>query len=360
MTFFAMVHYLGYSRIVKKLHISDRSRKWLTGLLIFNFLAIGGYVAARYALNIPNLLYLLLSLSIGVGFVLLISLIFYELLHLFQRIAPFDQEKRDFFKRTSDLGFLSLGSAYMGAAVYGGNKQPVVEYVTIDQQRFEGKSYRIVQLSDMHIGGLIEKEFVRHCVEMTNALKPDLVAITGDLTDMQIEEIAGAVDELAGLKSRYGTYYIPGNHEYFHGLEPTLAYLETLGIHVLGNRAMPVADFWVAGVYDVFGYRYGNYMPDIRKATQNIPENADVLLLAHQPRFIEDLDGFRPALMLSGHTHGGQIWPFGYLVELVQPYLKGLHLIGENAHIYVNSGVGFWGPPMRLGTQAEITCIDWS
>lgn len=359
-TFFAMVHYLGYSRIIKHLHVKQRSRRLLTWLLGVNFLFILGYVAARYLLYMPKWLYFVLSLSVGIGFVLLVSLVFYEFLHLLQRLIPFEDEKRRFFKRASDLGFLSLGSAYVGTSVYEGSKRPVVRQIRLEHQRFGGEKYRIVQISDMHIGGLVERAFVRESVSMINALEPDLVVITGDLTDMAIGQISDAIDEFRGLRSRYGTYYVPGNHEYFHGIEETLAYLEKMGIHVLGNRAVPIGKFWIVGVYDVFGFRSGKYVPDITEATKSVPHGAHTLLLAHQPRYLEHLGAFEPSLMLSGHTHGGQIWPFGHLVKLVQPYLKGLHPLGENRHIYVNSGIGFWGPPMRLGTSAEITCIDWS
>ncbi len=355
-----MIHYLGYSRIVKKLHVREKTKRWLVWLLIINMLGIMGYIAARYIVYLPKAFYFLLSLSIGVGFVLFISLILYEVLHLLQRTLPFKEEKRAFFKRVSDLGFLSLGSAYIGASIYEGTKRPVVEYVTVDQKRFNGKSYRIVQISDMHIGGVIDRDFVRESVTTINRLGPDLVVITGDLTDMPIDKISEAVDELSELKSRFGTYYIPGNHEYFHGIGTTLAYLKKMGIKVLENSAEQIEDFWIVGVYDLFGYRYGKYVPDIKQATQVLPESAHSLLLAHQPRYLEDLEGFKPSLMLSGHTHGGQIWPFGHLVKLVQPYLKGLHALDQGRHIYVNSGIGFWGPAMRLGSASEITCIEWS
>ncbi|MEA3372838.1 MAG: metallophosphoesterase [Campylobacterota bacterium] len=359
-TFFALVHYLGYSRIVKKLHVKEITVKWLTWLLVLNFIGITGYVAARYLLYLPQALYFMLSLSVGVGFILFVSLILYEVLHLLQRSLPFRDEKRAFFKRVSDLGFLSLGTGYIGASVYEGSKRPVVEYVSVDQKRFDGQSYRVVQISDMHVGGLIDHDFVRESVATINRLNPDLVVITGDLTDMPIEKITEAVDELAHLESRFGTYYIPGNHEYFHGIEATLAYLKKIGIKVLENSAEQIEAFWIVGVYDVFGYRYDKYIPDIKEATKELPEDAHSLLLAHQPRYLENLEGFKPSLMLSGHTHGGQIWPFGHLVKLVQPYLKGLHALDNDRHIYVNSGIGFWGPAMRLGTEAEITCIDWS
>jgi predicted MPP superfamily phosphohydrolase len=356
-----MVHYLAYTRIVSHLHVRVSTKKALNYFLILNMIAIIGYLLSRYLLSPPKLLYFILSLSIGIGFILFMAILFYEFLHLIQRHTPFSEEKRAFFKRSSDLGFLGLGSAYLGAAALEGSKDPVVQFVEVNQNRFEGKSYRIVHISDMHIGGLIDREFVAKSVKTINALNPDLIAITGDLSDAHVDKIKDAIDELAHLKSRFGTYYVVGNHEYFHSLEATISYLKTLGIHVLENSSELINnDFYVAGVYDIFGFRALHHIPDISRAMEGIPQEAPTLLLAHQPKYVEFLEGHTPSLILSGHTHGGQIWPFHYLVNLAQPYLKGLYPLGENRHIYVNSGIGFWGPPMRLGAQAEITCLEWS
>lgn len=358
--FFAMVHYLAYTRVIHRMHVKVRTKKFIKYLLILNLLVIIGYLASRYTLSPPKILYFLLSLGIGVGFVLFIGTIFYEVLHLLQQYTPFSEEKRTFFKRTTDIGFLTFGSAYIGTALVEGSKDPVVKFVDVKQNRFNGKTYTIAQISDMHIGGLIDKEFVAKSVHMINHLNPDIIVITGDLSDTHVDVIKEAIDELRHLKSRYGTYYIVGNHEYFHSLEETVSHLKTLGIHVLENSFVQIEDFYIAGVYDLFGYRFGSHLPDITKAMKDIPSDAPTLLLAHQPKYVEFLEGFTPSLILSGHTHGGQIWPFEYLVRLAQPYIKGLYTLDSNRHIYVNSGIGFWGPPMRLGSSAEITCISWS
>lgn len=358
--FFAMVHYLSYTRMFHRMHIKNQTKQIIRYLLIFNILIIIGYLASRYTLSTQKSLYFLLSLGIGIGFVLFISLILYELLHLVQHHTPFSDEKRYFFKRTSDIGFLALGSAYIGGAIIEGSKDPLIVHVNVPQNRFNGKTYTIVQISDMHIGGLIDQAFVAKSVKMINSLNADLVVITGDLSDAHVNTIQAAINELGHLKSRFGTYYVPGNHEYFHSLEETITHLKTLNIHVLENSSVKIEDFYIVGVYDLFGYRYGSHEPDIVQAMKEVPNNVPTLLLAHQPKYTEFLGSYTPSLILSGHTHGGQIWPFQYLVQLAQPYLKGLYPLDDNRHIYVNSGIGFWGPPMRLGSHSEITCIRWS
>ena len=358
--FFIAVHYLVYRRIILSMQIGLRSKYFLRLFLIFNFFGIMGYVLTRYYINVPQWLYFILSLSIGVGFTLVIGLVLYETLHLFLRFMPMDEGRRDFFKRSSDIGFLSLGAAYVGSGVAEGSKMPKVLHINAHQGRF-ATPYRIAQLSDMHIGGLIEQEFVRRSVTLVNDLHPDLVVITGDLVDAPVAQLKAAVDELKNLKSRFGTFFVVGNHEYFHDIEATITYLKSIGITVLENENTLIDNaFHICGVYDLFGIRYGSLKPDITKAYEGVPKEMPTLLLAHQPSYINLLKGFEPSLILSGHTHGGQIWPLGYVVRLIQPYLKGLHLIGEKRHIYVNSGIGFWGPPMRLGSHSEITLINWS
>lgn len=221
------------------------------------------------------------------------------------------------------------------------------------------KHYKIVQLSDIHIGGLIDKSFIHKIVTRVNALNPDLVVITGDLVDIDLIHAKETLDELKGLNSRYGTYFILGNHEYFHDTKGIIKAVKNLGIKVLENENVYIGDkeegFNLAGVYDVFGYRTKTYVPQISEALHDLKDSPTVLL-AHQPKYIEEVTD-SVDLMLSGHTHGGQIYPFRFLVQLAQPYIEGLHHHNEKLQIYVNKGTGFWGPPMRLGASSEITEI---
>jgi predicted MPP superfamily phosphohydrolase len=238
-----------------------------------------------------------------------------------------------------------------------------IEVQTVDVKLKDLKQpYLIVQLSDVHIGGLVDATFIKNLVTKVNALKPDLVAITGDLVDVKLEFALPALKELTKLNSTYGTYFCVGNHEYFHGLEAIIKTVKSLGITVLENENLYIGEkgkgFNLAGVYDIFGYRINQYEPDLVEALKGKDKHSPTVLLAHQPRFIDEVFGVD--LMLSGHTHGGQIYPFKYLVKLAQPYISGLHQHDKRLQIYVNKGTGFWGPPMRLGSDSEITLLKLS
>jgi len=173
---------------------------------------------------------------------------------------------------------------------------------------------------------------------------------------MDISKITLPLEELKGLKSKYGTYFVVGNHEYFHGLEEIIEAVKDLGIRVLENENVYIGDkdegFNLAGVYDIFGYRASHHEPDLNAALKGT-SNSPTILLAHQPKYVNEVVGVD--LMLSGHTHGGQLYPFRFLVKLQQPYIIRLHQHNKNLQVYVNKGTGFWGPPMRLGSTAEIT-----
>jgi predicted MPP superfamily phosphohydrolase len=357
--FFTAVHYLAYSRIVRRLHLRRRVRRLLSGLLALNGLGVLSYVGGRYFFDLPAPLYFLASLSIGIGFLLFVGILAYELLHALQHHLPVNEERRAFFKQASDATFVGLGAAYIGTGLFNGETRPKIFRVRVDQGHFSSP-IRIAQISDLHIGGLIDRSFVRQIVEMINREAVDLVAITGDLLDTSIGKNREAVDELLKLQSRLGTFYVVGNHEYFHGIEAILDYLRQTPITVLENDSRELEGFHIVGLYDFFGHRFGAFQPDPARAFAGIPPDRPTLLLMHQPRGIRDLETVAPSLILSGHTHGGQVAPFGRLVKLVQPYLKGLHPLGEGRAIYVNRGVGFWGPPMRIGAQSEITILEWS
>jgi predicted MPP superfamily phosphohydrolase len=218
----------------------------------------------------------------------------------------------------------------------------------------------IVQLTDVHIGPTIGQKFLEQVVETTNRQKPDAIVITGDLVDGSVASLQRHVEPLAKLRARYGVFFVTGNHEYYSGVDAWLAELERLGVRPLRNERVSLGDrsasIDLAGVDDHGAHGFGpGHGADYVKALGGTRPDREVILLAHQPSQIVEAARAGVGLQLSGHTHGGQIWPFGALVRLNQPYIAGLHRHGERTQIYVSRGTGYWGPPMRLFCPAEIT-----
>jgi predicted MPP superfamily phosphohydrolase len=191
--------------------------------------------------------------------------------------------------------------------------------------------------------------------------RPDLLVITGDLVDAPVEKLMGALAPLKDLELPHGMFLVTGNHEYYAGLKEWLPAFADLGIRVLKNERVAIeregAGFDLAGVYDREGRRYGTeFGPDLQKALQGRDPKREVVLLAHQSLVMDEAERLDVGLVLAGHNHGGQIWPWMHMVGLQQPYVSGLHRQGRTA-IYVSDGTGFWGPPMRLGTRSEIAMV---
>jgi len=233
--------------------------------------------------------------------------------------------------------------------------------VRVDGLPRELQGFTIAQLSDIHVGPTIKRRFVEGVVERVNRLEADMVAITGDLVDGSVGELAHHTAPLAGLRSRHGTYVVTGNHEYYSGAHAWIHELTRLGARVLLNEHVVLdhegARIAVAGVTDYSaGYFDPAHRSDPRRAVAGAPEDAVKVLLAHQPRSARHAAAAGYDLQLSGHTHGGQFWPWNYFVRLQQPFTAGLKRLGS-MWIYVSRGTGYWGPPMRFGIPSEIARI---
>ncbi|XSF15991.1 metallophosphoesterase [Myxococcus faecalis] len=219
---------------------------------------------------------------------------------------------------------------------------------------------RVVQISDVHVGPTLDGKWLRRVVEQVNALKPDIIAVTGDLVDGHVEALREEVSPLAELRASLGVFYVTGNHEYYHGGPAWEAEVARLGLTVLRNSHRVVdrdgARLVVAGVTD---HDAGHIIPAHASrpsvALANAPEGVPVVLLAHQPRSALHVarDGVRVDLQLSGHTHGGQVFPFMFFIKLQQPVVRGLATIA-GVRVYTHRGTGYWGPPLRLGPSPEI------
>jgi predicted MPP superfamily phosphohydrolase len=223
------------------------------------------------------------------------------------------------------------------------------------------QGFTIAQLSDIHIGPTIKRRFVEGVVERVNRLDADMVAITGDLVDGSVGELGHHTAPLANLRSRHGTYVVTGNHEYYSGAHAWIRELRRLGTRVLLNEHVVLhhegAMVAIAGVTDYSaGYFDPSHRSDPTRAVAGAPPDAVKVLLAHQPRSARHAAAAGYDLQLSGHTHGGQFWPWNHFVRLQQPFTAGLKRLGS-MWIYISRGTGYWGPPMRFGIPSEIARI---
>jgi predicted MPP superfamily phosphohydrolase len=229
--------------------------------------------------------------------------------------------------------------------------------IPIDDLPEELDGYRIVQWSDVHVGPTIQRRFVQALVERTNALQPDAIAITGDFVDSDAATFAGEIEPIRDLRSRDGVFYVTGNHEYYWQVEAWLPILESHGLIFLRNEHRVVRNRKVvfAGITDPVGR--GIHQQDPDRALAGVPADAVKILLSHRPQAAPDSARLGVDLQLSGHTHGGQFFPFNLVIRKFQPLVAGLHRVGKT-HVYVNRGTGYWGPPSRLAVGGEITVLD--
>ncbi|AUX47388.1 metallophosphatase [Sorangium cellulosum] len=277
---------------------------------------------------------------------------------------PLDGDRRTFLSRTiaGVVGALAVGLGLAGAASALGDVAVRPLRVRLRRLPRAMSGFRVVQLTDLHIGPMIGREWLERVVARVNALKPDLVAITGDLVDGSVEELRDHTAPLADLRARYGVYFVTGNHEYYSGVDAWIEELGRLGVKVLHNERVAIGDgdhsFDLAGVDDWGARGMGHgHGPDLARALAGRDPSRELVLLAHQPKQILEAAEMGVGLQLSGHTHGGQIFPWGLFVRLDQPYVAGLSSHGET-QIYVSRGTGYWGPPMRVGAPSEITLIE--
>ena len=224
------------------------------------------------------------------------------------------------------------------------------------------EGFTVAQITDIHVGPTIKQHYLQAIVRKVNALEADMVAITGDLVDGKVHELADHVAPLAQLRSRHGSFFVTGNHEYYSGAHAWMAELRRLGVRVLMNEHVVLqqnqAAVVLAGVADFHADRFDpSHRSDPHAAIAGAPLDAGVrLLLAHQPRSAFEAAKAGFDVQLSGHTHGGQFWPWNLFVPLQQPFTAGLRRL-QDLWVYTSRGTGYWGPPKRFGAPSEITLL---
>ncbi len=282
------------------------------------------------------------------------------------RTQEFDRSRRTHLLQITNAGVVGLAASFTGYGIFEARRRPGIVEITVPIARLPKQfvGFRIVQITDVHAGLTVGREWIERVVEEVRGLKPDMIAFTGDVADGMVANLRSTVEPFASLTAPHGKFFITGNHEYYSNAEEWVAEMRRLGYDVLMNEHRLIerggARIVLGGVTDYTG---GNFLPSHRSdpeaAFRDAPTDLTRIFLAHQPKTLRQTETLAFDLMISGHTHGGQFFPWNLATTLDQPYLKGLHL-HEGKWVYVSKGTGYWGPPVRVGARSEVTVITLS
>ena len=278
-------------------------------------------------------------------------------------LIPFDPERRRYLFNMINAGIVGMGGLYSLWGFINAYSSINVRNVEIKAQNlpdaFDG--FEILQITDIHSGTTIKRKYVSRLVEKAKTLTPDLIALTGDLVDGTVSNLLDYIDPLSDLDAPYGKYFVTGNHEYYSGVHQWVEQIKKMGYKVLNNEHTLIEKegekILLAGVTDFESIALDPLnASDPLKAKEGAPETSYKILLAHQPRSIFNASEAGFDLQLSGHTHGGQFFPWNFVIRLQQPFLKGTHRYKET-DLYICTGAGYWGPPLRVGSSPQISLI---
>jgi predicted MPP superfamily phosphohydrolase len=270
---------------------------------------------------------------------------------------PAELSRRRLFARGVAVTAGVVSASVLGYGTYAA-RHLTTKHVTVQLANLPraAHGYRIAVASDIHLGPISGRAHCQRVVDALNATQPDLITVVGDLVDGEVDDLRSAAAPLAELVSREGSFFVTGNHEYFTDTEDWIAHVRELGLAPLENERRELTFFDLAGVNDLEGEGTDHGGPDFEAALGDRDPQRTSVLMAHQPAQIHDAVDYGVDLQLSGHTHGGQVWPVHYLAALSNPTLAGLERF-EDTQLYVTRGAGSWGPPVRVGADPDITVI---
>ena len=355
LTIFAIILFYAKKRFFDKIDFSRKTKKYLKLFLVVLYVFVLLYFANRFFDFLPSYIYYLASLCIAIGFIIFVFAIFYEIFKLFGAIFKLSADK----SKVAEFAIFYLMILYLGFGIANGFSDIEVKTYQIKSSKIK-QNTKIVFFSDLHIGPLVDAKYTKKLVDLVNYQNADFVIIGGDLIDENLDSIAPQIAELSKLKVNKKVFYAIGNHEYFYGEDDVLSLLKSLKFETLENKSfMDLSQgVQISGVYDYFGNRKNTLKPDLIRLSND--DNLYRILISHQPKVLEDraFNSDKFELILSGHTHCGQIFPFGLFVLLDQPYLCGKHQITKNLDLIISSGAGFWGPRVRIGSDFEILVLN--
>jgi predicted MPP superfamily phosphohydrolase len=369
----ALIHTYLWLRLVRPANLSRRWYIAATLGLVVLFLSIPITTTSRmYAPGLSSSLGWISMPWMALAGLTFVTLLALDLAHLMSRLgrralAPAGDvpsvSRRQFLTRVTGGAALVAGSGSVATGMLEarGVHDVVDVEVTLAKLPRALDGFTIVQLSDLHVGMTIDRAFVQRVVDHANRLAPDLIALTGDLVDGKVEDLRDEVAPLGQLRARHGVFAVTGNHEYYSGADPWIAEISGLGARYLRNQRVTIgegeASFELAGVDDHGAHGWPGHGEDMSKALAGRDPARALVLLAHQPRQVRRAAPHGVDLQLSGHTHGGQIWPWHYIVRLQQGGLLAGRYEYEGTQLYVSRGCGYWGPPVRVFAPLEITRV---
>ena len=357
------MHIFIYFVLFRNLSDNPIIRHFGKAIIICNMLFIIIFLKL-YHTNINPVLYTILSSSIGIFWIafcvcviaLIVRLV---ILGFFGGLTLYQLSFWISIISCCFIAFFSVLSFYINS------KEHVISRQEIAIKGLK-ESINIALLTDVHIDVLMDKGKVASLVDNVNGLNADIIALGGDVVDNYYDIVKDSVNELGRLRAKYGIYYVLGNHEYHYDVYKILDSLKSMGINTLLNQSITLNNIGIniSGIADVVGYmsafRNTPLAPNLDEALKNVNSNFPTILLSHQPKIIKYLSNQDISLILSGHTHGGQLFPFDYLVLLDQPFVDGLHKFrhgDRESQIFISRGVGWWGMPMRLFKRREINLL---
>ncbi|EAI4429500.1 metallophosphoesterase [Campylobacter lari] len=359
--FFALANWYIYKRFLSRVDFLKPYKKFILALVLIVFACeLIFFVNMRGDFLHEKLYYILAIFPTITCFFLFFGVVFEIGSWIFfnenKKEQIFSLQRRKFLKLIFDSWLIILSVSMVFKGFVNAISAPKVNEVDIKIKNLK-EDLNIALLSDVHLGKNLGEDFLKTLIDEVNALNADIIIIAGDLIDADIASMT-YINLLENFKSKYGTYFVYGNHEYYNDINAISKKLKTLkNFKVLEDESIDFGDFTLSGTLDLAAKRLRFKESNIEKIKTQINQEKVNILITHQPKYVKtyDVSGFD--LILSGHTHAGQIFPFSLLVYLEQGFVYGLYKLSKDSLLYVSSGAGFWGPAVRFLAPSEIALI---